>query len=261
MTKEKARQHYVPQFYLKLFSPEKNGIYVYCYDKKNKKTFRTNVSQVCFEIGFYEDAKKPSKPIEDAFSLFERECSKVFAKVINAEDLHVLDIKEFSDFVVFMLLFKQRTKKRRKIVSYARKMWLDSINSQLTDWVVVPTADNPEQSDHLWSMIGTYQDELKLILKNDWQLVINKTKVPFWTSDDPLLQQLVKNDKRFNEPYVKNYFPLTPSLLVHSQPLIGNYVSVTKITMTDENVVNNLNCLTWNNAQRFVISKEDKFQV
>ncbi len=261
MPKEKAKQHYVPQFYLKLFSPEKNGKYVYCHDKKNRNAFRTNVSQVCFEVGFYENAKKPSKPIEDAFSLFERECSKVFGKVIDAQDLRVLNIKEFADFVVFILLFKQRTKKRREIVSYARKIWLDRINSQVTDWRVVQTADNPEQSDHLWSMIDTYEAESRLILKNDWQLIINKTKIPFLTSDDPLLQQLVKNDKRFNEPYVKNYFPLTPSLLVHSQPLIGNYVSVTKITMTDENVINNLNRLTWNNAQRFVISKEDKFHV
>jgi len=261
MVNNKRKQHYIPQFYLKLFSPKKDGNYVYCYDKKNKRSFRTNVSQVCFEIGFYEDAKKLNKPIEDAFSLFERECSKVFAKIITAEDLHVLSIKEFSDFVVFMLLFKQRTKKRREIVSVARKKWLDSINSQLTDWMVVPTADNSEQSDHLWSMVGTFQDELTLILKNDWQLVINKTKVPFWASDDPLLQQLVQNDKRFNEPYVKNYFPLTTSLLVHSQPLISNYVNVTNIATTDESMVNNLNRLTWNNAQRFVISKEDKFHV
>lgn len=108
-------------------------------------------------------------------------------------------------------------------------------------------------------MIGTYEDEMRLILKNDWQLIINKTNVPFWTSDDPLLQQIVKNDTRFNEPYVKNYFPLTPSLLVHSQPLIGNYVSVTRATITDEDVVCNVNRLTWNNAQRFVISKGDKF--
>jgi hypothetical protein len=118
---DKAKQHYVPQFYLKLFSPEKDGEYVYCYDKENRKAFRTNVRQVCFEIGFNEDAKKPIKPIEDAFSLFERECSKIFWKVINAQDLHVLNIKEFADFVVFLLLFKQRTKKRREIVSFARK--------------------------------------------------------------------------------------------------------------------------------------------
>jgi hypothetical protein len=126
---------------------------------------------------------------------------------------------------------------------------------------VVPTADNPEQSDHLWSMIETYEDEMRLILKNDWQLIINKTNVPFLTSDDPLLQQLVKNDPLFKEPYLKNYFALTPTLLVHSKPLVGNYVNLTRATVTDEDLVHNVNRLTWNNAQRFVISKENKVLV
>jgi hypothetical protein len=185
-------------------------------------------------------------------------------KIINAEDLHVLGIEKFENFVEFMLLFKQRTKKRREIVSYARNIWLEKknsqlINNQITDWKVVSTADNPEQSDHLWSIIDTHKEEIALMLKNDWQLIINKTNIPFLTSDDPLLQQFVKNDPSFEEPYVKNYFVLTPTLLVHSQPLIGNYVNLTRATVTEEDLVRNVNRLTWNNAQRFVISKEDKF--
>ena len=248
--------------FTRALSPEKDGDYVFCYDKKNQKSFRTNVSQVCFEVGFYEDAKKPKKPIEDSFSLFERECSKVFGKVIDAQDLHVLDTKEFADFVVFMLLFKQRTQKRRQIVSFARKLWLDKMNSQLinnqiTDWKVVSSADNPEQSDHLWSIVETYKEEIAVMLKNDWQLVVNKTKIPFWTSDDPLRQSIVRNDKRFKGPYIKNYFPLTSSLVVHSQPLIGDWVSVSKAFVTDESAVSFVNRLTWDNAQRYVISKEE----
>jgi hypothetical protein len=65
--KEYSRQHYVPQFYLKLFSPEKDGDYVFCYDKKKRNAFRTNVRQICYEIGFNSDVNKPNKLVEKAF--------------------------------------------------------------------------------------------------------------------------------------------------------------------------------------------------
>lgn len=262
--KEKAkqqRQHYVPKFYLKLFSTEKNGTFVYCYDKKTNGARKVSVKRLCSEIGFYESPNKPNKPIEDAFSIQESQCGNLLRKVINAADLRALTLIEFAEFLNFLVILKQRTKKRRDIVSQARKIWLENKNSQLTDWRIVPTSDNWQQADHLLSIPALYEEESKQLFKNDWQLVVNKTKVPFWTSDDPLRQGIVKNDTRFKEPYIKNYFPLTPSLLVHSQPLIGDYVSVTKAFVKDENAVNFVNRLAWDNAQRFVISKENNFHV
>jgi hypothetical protein len=259
MSNEKIKQHYVPQFYLRLFSPEKRGNYVYCYDKENKESFRTNVRQICYENGFNEEENKPNKPIEDAFSVYETACSTLFSKVINAKDLSVLNEKEFANFLGFLLLFKQRTKKRRDIVSHARKIWLERINSRFSDWKVVPNSDNWERSDHLLSIVNMLEEELKLLCKNNWELIVNQTNMPFWTSDDPLVQQLVRNDKRFSGPYIKNYFPLTPEILVHSEPIIGNGVRVFKTIVTSECVISNINRLILKNARRFVISREDNF--
>jgi hypothetical protein len=259
MSKEKIKQHYVPQFYLRLFSPEEKGNYVYCYDKENKKSFRTSVRWVCYENGFYDDENKTIKPIEEAFSIYEKECSTLFSKVINAEDLSILNIVELANFLAFLLLFKQRTKKRRDIVSYARKIWVERINTKFSDWKVVPKSDNWQQSDHLLFMVDMFEEEARILCKNNWELIVNQTKMPFWTSDDPLIQQLVGNDKRFNEHYIKNYFPLTPRILIHSEPMIGNGVRVFKTIITSEWVISNLNRLTLKNARRFVISRDDNF--
>lgn len=260
MVKEKEKQHYVPQFYLKLFSPEERGNYVYCYDKENNKSFKTSIRKICYEIGFYEDEHKNHKPIEEAFNLAETNWGFLFKKVIDSEDLSTLCFSEFSDLIVCLLLFKQRTKKRRNIVRKAREIWIKRINERFSDWKVVPTSDNWEQSDHLLSMIETTKEELKMLCENNWELIINKTKIPFWTSDDPLIRQLVYNDKRFGEPYVKNYFPLTPRMLMHSEPLIlSNNIRLYKTEITSENVIKNLNRLTLKNAHRFVISRSDNF--
>ena len=260
MIKNKIKQHYIPQFYLRLFSPKEKGHYVYCYDKATKKSFRTSTRQVCYENGFYEDKNKPIKPIEDAFSICEKESSALFRKVIKAEDLRVFTAIELAMFLGFLLLFKQRTKKRRGIVAQARKIWLDRVNSQFSDWKIAPKSSNWQQADHLLSMVDLLEEETRQLFENNWVLLVNQTKTPFWTSDDPLVQQLISNDVRFKEPYVKYYFPLSPHLLIFSEPLTGNYLRLYKAVTADEDAVNNTNHrLTLRNAHRFVISPENNF--
>jgi len=125
--------------------------------------------------------------------------------------------------------------------------------------------DDPEDADDsvayfktIW--IETTKEELKMLCKNNWELIINKTKIPFFASDDPLIRQLVYNDKRFGKPYVKNYFPLTPRMLMHSEPLVSsNNIRLYKIEIASENVIKNLNRLTLKNSLRFVISRNNDF--
>lgn len=259
MVKEKEKQHYIPQFYLRKFSPREKQNYVYCFDKENGNSFITSVRDMCYEIGFYENQHKSKKPIEEAFSFAEKECSTLFRKVIDYEDLTILRVNEFSGLLVCLLIFKQRTKKRRDVISDARKKWMKRINDKFSDWRIVPKFDNWKQSDHLLSMIKTYKEELNMLCRNNWELIINKTRIPFWTSDDPLIQQFVTNDERFHNPYIKYYFPLTPKILMHSEPLFCTNIKLLKREITNEEVVNNLNLLTFNNAHRFVISKRDNF--
>lgn len=255
MVKKEQKQHYVPQFYLKHFSPEEDGSYVYCYDKKKKASFTTSTEDICQEINFY-DSKHGEKSVEDAFAIGEGYWSILFRKVIDAEDLSVLNMEEFAGLLGFILLLKQRTKKRRDIVSLARMAWMKKINDQITDWKIVPKSDDLQRTDHLLSMIDLQEEEGKRFFRNNWVLIINNTSIPFWTSDDPLVQQLVTTDKRFKGSYVKNYFPMTPRILMLSEPLLSENVKLIRVEISDEDVVTNLNRLIFNNAYRFVISND-----
>jgi hypothetical protein len=171
--------------------------------------------------------------------------------------MRVLTQVELAEFLGFLVIFKQRTRKRRDIVSQARRIWLDDVNSKFTDWKVVPSIDNWEQNEHLLSMVDFHEEETKQLFKNNWVLVVNKTKTPFWTSDDPIVQQFIRNDKRFSQPYMKFNFILTPCILIFSEPLIGNNIQLFKTEITDENMVNGTNYrLTFRNAWRFVVSSE-----
>jgi len=169
-------------------------------------------------------------------------------------------MEELAEFLGFLVIFKQRTKKRREIVSQVVITRWDEINSKLSDWRVVPKSENWRQEEHLCSMVNLRKTEIEQLFKNNWILVVNQTKIPFWTSDDPLIQQLISRDKRFGEPYVKYYFPLTPQILIFSEPLIANDVRCHKIATTNEDVVKRTNCLTLENALRFVISRENNFE-
>lgn len=257
MSDRKQKQHYVPQFYLRNFSPEENKQHVFCYDKINNNSFTSSIRDICREINFYDSTEKS---VEYAFMGAEGYWSRIFGKVIDAEDLFVLDEEEFFLLLVFLVFTKQRTKKRRDIVSSARIRWLEYINKQFTDWKIVPSSDDWKRRDHLLSMLQLWDEESKRLFKNNWELIINKTAIPFLTSDDPLLEQHVTTDTRFKEPYVKNYFPITPKMLMHSEPLSSQYFRPNKTEVSDINTVTNLNRLTFNNAYRFVISNsEDVF--
>ena len=50
--REKKKQHYVPQFYLKRFSTDGHSVFV--FDKFTQKVFRTNIANVASGRYFYD---------------------------------------------------------------------------------------------------------------------------------------------------------------------------------------------------------------
>lgn len=48
-------QHYIPQCYLRQFSPDdKNKRFLYAYSKRNSKSFKIAISKVCGINNFYD---------------------------------------------------------------------------------------------------------------------------------------------------------------------------------------------------------------
>ena len=55
--------------------------------------------------------------------------------------------------------------------------------------------------------------------------------------------------------------PITPRLLMHSEPLLIQDVQLLKTEILDENEIKNINRLIFNNAYRFVFSNKKDFLV
>ena len=106
-------------------------------------------------------------------------------------------------------------------------------------------------------MINLQEEDGMKIFPNNWELIISKSHIPFWTSDDPLVQQLVTTNQRFKDPYVKNYFPITPKFLMHSEHLSSRFFRPFKTDVSDIDKITILNRLTYKNAYGFVISNSE----
>lgn len=72
-TNPTKRQHYVPQFYLKLFADQDS--FLYCYNKKNKKKFKARAKDVCCEDHYYE-VSAPNSEIYRSKFLLENDIEK-----------------------------------------------------------------------------------------------------------------------------------------------------------------------------------------
>jgi hypothetical protein len=89
-------QHYVPQFYLKRFSRDGNRIHV--YDKVEKKSFTSSVSNVASAKYFYDLAPNPNGPddvqvVEQGLAAIEGECAAAFkALLVELEQTNRCDL-------------------------------------------------------------------------------------------------------------------------------------------------------------------------
>ncbi|MBL0183894.1 MAG: DUF4238 domain-containing protein [Chitinophagaceae bacterium] len=72
-------QHFVPELYLKNFSP--NGKQIFVYDKTIEKSFSSSISSVASHSLFYRETGEDS--LEARFGLLETKISPIIASLIE----------------------------------------------------------------------------------------------------------------------------------------------------------------------------------
>ncbi|MBW3001871.1 DUF4238 domain-containing protein [Candidatus Woesearchaeota archaeon] len=223
MSHKIKKQHYVPQLYLKGFSTQRNKEkYLFVYNKENKKCFQANIRKIACENYFYDIDE--TQITEKIFSKIESEFNIPLQKLIQAEDLDKLnesDKKVLSYFIAAQLF---RTKQFRLTYKQICDGLFDKIGkSQLADFKegqVTLTEDSLKRL-HISSIFSFIEDISKIIQTElSWKLCINNTKMPFWTSDNPI----VFYNELESDPFVSNmglkckgfqlHFPLSHRLLL-----------------------------------------------
>ncbi|AKB32417.1 hypothetical protein MSSIH_1727 [Methanosarcina siciliae HI350] len=118
--------HYVPKFYLRLFSTmKKKEYYIYTFDKYTMKNFRTNIENVACENYFYDIIKgSPPSFYEQAFLAFEAkesEFGRVCKKIKSLKDYSQLSGDEKGVFAdspekFFSVLETEFSRVHKKII-------------------------------------------------------------------------------------------------------------------------------------------------
>jgi ribosomal protein S17E len=184
-------QHYVPRTYLKNFSSFNGGeYYIWVFDKLTEKVFQTNIKNIAFEEEFYnkvseeQTTEKTLRDIETKFDI-------VAQKLISVKDLDMLIGEEkdvLAEFIAYQMI---RTKGVREEIKDIPKQLLekygDNMNSNFKEQVVDSmTKDSLRKMQN--NIIGNIEVFKKRIKNLKWIVSINKTKFPFWTSDNPVIE-------------------------------------------------------------------------
>jgi len=224
------KQHYIPQFYLRNFSQDKEHIHV--YDKKigDKGDFRyQTIIKVAHENNFYTyRTKKGAKEnLEDFFCQFEGDAAAIINKVRKEHTIDAIEKEKLALFVAFIYsrtpAFKARTEEMHSKMGekisrmmfqvtpkeWLRKFYKEKEGKNFTDKEIknlVDFATNSKRS----KIKFTYPNEywIKIMLNMgvevapifygmDWFIFYTKQSYAFITSDNPFLLIPPENYDRF----------------------------------------------------------------
>ncbi len=250
MQNKKTKEHFVPQCYLEAWAIN-NKHQISVYNKKNKKSYIANISDVAAERYFYDinwsDLFKekfglPQDPIattcqdqsmENWFaSSVENELKTILKRIIcKVQSMNDWELENcffisekckciFSSQLAIQFL---RTKAVRESLS-----GIGNCISQVLNEMGVPQRiiDNYSLSKNETSLLHAqlfHKKEFKLIIKaffeKTWILLVNRTNHAFFTSDNPI--SLIENKKHPNllgsglkSDGIEISFPVSPDLLL-----------------------------------------------
>ncbi len=189
---EQKKQHYIPRFYFKLFSPNKRSIEI--YNPKSKNAYSGSYRKLCAKNYFYSKRGE----VETSLSSIEGESSKVINKLVSTHDISSLTIEDAFTICAFLAFQNYRTEKEKinfdEILNLSAKHTLEYLLQ--TDEKYSEIYSDKTLLDHLKIEMNEGQLNYMFhmyaegpILLNDLSplILINKTQYDFIFSDAPVI--------------------------------------------------------------------------
>jgi hypothetical protein len=180
----KRREHYVPRFYLDLF-----GEPLFVFDKETGSVFSTTSKNIAFEEGFYD--LDPLIDLEGQITENENLMRDGLNELLDKMNPATISLTSRIRVSLFIALQFVRTKEfRASIKETGGKMMTELVKSnpefKNLDFRVV-MKDQLAQALQAKVIVSDAVPQFGYILGNSlWTLLVNRTKVPFWTSDNPV---------------------------------------------------------------------------
>lgn len=262
---EKKKQHYVPKFYLKFFSVEGDKTHIKIFNKSRAKTINKGTIKGQAQEDYYYGK---DLSLENWFGEIETECAIIFNEIIASKTLPKKNSKEHQYTWLFMLLQAYRTPAQVKEINEMTDSMVKSIIKHDKEFqkfdinsFKIGINDAPLRN------IKTLIEGLPMMTDLELKLIVNRTDIPFITSDNPAFKYNQFLESR-NFKYGKTgmgckglqiFYPVSPDLmLIFYDPKIyktGNKKQFSDVAATSKDV-DELNLLIFLYAQQTVYSNE-----
>ncbi|MBA7602980.1 hypothetical protein ES703_10077 [subsurface metagenome] len=264
MAKQK-KQHYVPRFYLRNFSVQYQGTSIGIFNIENKKFIpNANLKNQAYKDYFYDK----NGVVENLLSPIESKASSIISNIIKNDSFPVRFSADHYNLLTFIVLLQART-----------QYTADEINEMVDKFVKQIASRVDSLKDKLDEFRVGFVNSAAMCLKFasmslpitrdlNYKLLINRTQIPFITSDNPvvLYNQFLETRKKFGSNIglavkgLKIFLPLSPKycILFFDEGVyhVGNEkdkaINITRVDDTDS-----LNCLHCVNSYRNVYFNED----
>ena len=213
------RQHYVPQFYLKFFSNRLEETHLGLYVKKTKKYIKeaTLSSQACENFFYGEDAK-----LEKGLSDVEGSAHFMMNVIIRTKTLPSTGTIPYDNLRYFTFIQASRTKhKAKQLDEMINKTIKTTFKNDPNYKEYVSTNDFGFENSAVAGLV-TLLEKISVTDDLHCKLLINSTKVPFITSDHPVVKYNQFLEKRkfsigitgLAAKGLQLFYPLTSELML-----------------------------------------------
>ena len=254
--KGRIRQHFVPQFYLRNF-----GKCLYSFDKKTEEKLRSQPKNLAVGSDFYSGEFHDFPSPEKKLSEIESELSVSIKNLIEKKDyysLNNINKKQVCEFLSLQYLRTQNQLEINKTIAGLRS----NLNETEISLKSEQRYDKYDYSGMLLAGMKDYKKYAQIFYLMRFSIMENETKIPLWTSDNPIATQNKSNQAHGMVGIICSgievHLPLTSKLsLVALDPKhFSEYPN--KIKMTELNV-NKENFLQFESSKRFVYSQSSAF--
>lgn len=261
MAKNKStkHEHYVPQFYLRQFSPDGNLIYQYDVISCAQTLKPVPIKSICYENDLYEFRDNSGEIIrknliEKSFSELERKFASVFRSIQSKAQYEAnYQTRSFlsSEEKAFLIFFLSTIIIRSPDVLQAAQ---ETTMEFFEDWITETSARNLALKTCL-PIYKTLNAEERNPLNSAVRLISNKSfqigatdKDVFWTSDSPVI--IYGSNQPANID--KIIMPISPHLALYMKPYEntknGFYNRLVKLDKKDVEYINSsvvTHCKRW----------------
>ncbi len=237
MAGPKKKQHYVPQFYLNEFADAAHQLYV--FDKFERRSYRTQVSNIANERYFYDfpqdddsnsdgisDADlqisykykgdiPDAQVIEDTFSALEGDYSKAFRDIQQTiAERKPLSFKQKYILSHFIAVQYRRTPEHRRLLMEAsEKIVVTLWKKTHPDLPPIRVKFNPKFAS-LAQVVDMFDpvantELIQVLMSHIWMIGLNESDAPLYTSDQPVVKMSRRELQGFGSLGIQITLPLT----------------------------------------------------